>query len=158
MLKSLGQQYYLTTSTSSLTPHTGKIKQILLAYGLPKETDAAILILYKNTKVKVRSPDGDTAYFDIVAGVLQGGTLVPYRLIIYQDYALRTSIDLMEDNSFKLTKERNRRYPTQTIMDADYVDDIALLANTPAQAETLLHSLELLAYACQCRQDGIYVL
>ena len=27
-------------------------------------------------------------------------------------------------------------------MDADYTNDIALLANTPAQAETLLHSLE----------------
>ena len=30
-------------------------------------------------------------------------------------------------------------------MDADYTDDIALLANTPAQAETLLHSLEIAA-------------
>ncbi len=39
---------------------------ILLAYGLPKETVAAIMILYRNTKVKVRSPDGDTEYFDIV--------------------------------------------------------------------------------------------
>ena len=27
-------------------------------------------------------------------------------------------------------------------MDADYADDIALLANTPAKAESLLHSLE----------------
>ena len=27
-------------------------------------------------------------------------------------------------------------------MDADYTDDIALLANTPTQAESLLHSLE----------------
>ena len=27
-------------------------------------------------------------------------------------------------------------------MDADYADDIALLTNTPTQAETLLHSLE----------------
>ena len=26
--------------------------------------------------------------------------------------------------------------------DADYADDIAILANTPDQAETLLHSLE----------------
>ena len=50
---------------------------ILLAYGLLKETVAAIMILYKNTKVKVRSPDGDTEYFDIVAGVLQGDTLAP---------------------------------------------------------------------------------
>ena len=33
------------------------------------------MILYRNTKVKVRSPDGDMEYFDIVAGVLQGDTL-----------------------------------------------------------------------------------
>ena len=33
-------------------------------------------------------------------------------------------------------------YPTQTNTDADYADDISLLANTPVQAETLLHSLE----------------
>ena len=48
----------------------------------------------------------------------------------------------MKDKGFKLTKERSRRYPAQTITDADYADDIALMANTPAQAETLLHSLE----------------
>ena len=48
----------------------------------------------------------------------------------------------MKDNGFKLTKERIRRYPLQTISDADYTDDIALLAYTPAQAEILLHSLE----------------
>ena len=48
--------------------HRGKMEQILLAYGIPKETVAAITILYRNTKVKVRSPDGDTEYFDIVAG------------------------------------------------------------------------------------------
>ena len=40
--------------------HRGKLELILLAYGLPKETVAAIMILYRNTKVKVRSPDGDT--------------------------------------------------------------------------------------------------
>ena len=38
--------------------------------------------------------------------------------------------------------KRSRRYPAKTITDADYADDIALLANTPNQAETLLHSLE----------------
>ena len=62
--------------------HRGKMEQILLADGLPKETVAAIMMLYKNTKVKVRSPDGDMDYFDIVAGVLQGNTLVPYLFII----------------------------------------------------------------------------
>ena len=48
----------------------------------------------------------------------------------------------MKDNGMKLTKERSRRYPAHTITNADNTDDIALLANTPAQAETLLHSLE----------------
>ena len=113
------------------------MEQILLAYGLPKETVAAIMILYKNTKVKVGSPDGDTEYFDIVAGVLQGDTLA-----LYLYYVLRTSIDKIRENGFELIKKRSRRYPAKTITDADYADDIALLANTPNQAETLLHSLE----------------
>ena len=122
--------------------HRGKMEQILLANGLPKETVAAITILYRNTKVKVRSPDGDTEYFDIVAGVLQGDTLAPYLFIICLDYVLRTSIDKIRENGFKLTKKRSRRNPGKTITDDDYADDIAILANTPNQAETLLHSLE----------------
>ena len=43
---------------------------------------------------------------------------------------------------FELTKKRSRRYPAKTITDVDYTDDIAILANTPNQAKTLLHSLE----------------
>ena len=59
------------------------------------------------------------------------------------DYVLRTSLDLMKENGFKLAKERSRRYPAQTITDADYADNnIALLANIPVQAESLLHRLE----------------
>ena len=55
---------------------------------------------------------------------------------------LRTSIDKIRENSFKLTKKRSRKYPAKTITDPDYANDIAILANTPNQAETLLHSLE----------------
>ncbi len=55
------------------------------------------------------------------------------------DYVLRTSIDKIRENGFELMKKRSRRYPAKTITDADYADDIAILANTPDQAETLLH-------------------
>ena len=118
------------------------MEQILLAYGLPKETVAALTILYRNTKVKVRSPDGDTEYFYIIAGVLRGDTLAPYFFIICLDYVLRTSIDKIRENGFELTQKRSRRYPAKTITDADSAGDIALLANTSNQAETLLHCME----------------
>ena len=46
----------------------------------------------------------------------------------------------MKENGFTQAKERSRRYSAQTITEADYADDIALLA--PTQAKSLLHSLE----------------
>ena len=119
------------------------------------------MLLYRNTKVKVRSSDGDTDYFDIVAGVLQGYTLAPYLFTLGLDYVLRTSIDKMKENGFKLTKERRRRYSAKTISKSDYADDIALLANAIAQAETLLHNLERAAVGIGVHintQDGIHVL
>ena len=118
------------------------MEYILLANGQAKETVVVIMMLYKNVKVKVRSRDGDTDYFNIVAGMLKGDALAPYLFITCLDYVLRMSINLVKDNGFKLAKERSRRYPAQRIMDMDYTNDIALLANTPSQAKTLLHSLE----------------
>ena len=55
---------------------------------------------------------------------------------------LRTSIDKIRENGFEQTNKRSRRHPAKTITDADYADDIAILANTPNKAETLQHSLE----------------
>ena len=79
----------------------------------------------------LRSPDGDTEYFDIVAGVLQGDTLAPYLFIICLDYVLRISIDKIRENGFKLTKKRSRRsylpnpsaqagYDTRSIIQAEF--------------------------------------
>ena len=98
------------------------------------------MIFYKNTRVNVRSPDGDTDYFDIVAGVLQGDTLAPYLFIICLDNVLRTSIDKFKENNFEPTKKRSRRYSAKTITDADYANDCN--SGKCPQAETLLHSLE----------------
>ena len=48
----------------------------------------------------------------------------------------------MKENVLTVKEARNRRYPTETIMDADDTDDTALLTNTPAEAECLLYHLE----------------
>ena len=70
------------------------MEQIIITNDLPKKTVMAIMMLYKNTEVKVRSPDGETEYFYILAGVLQGDIFPPYLFIIY---VLKTSIDSMKE-------------------------------------------------------------
>ncbi len=70
-------------------------------------TVAAITILYRNTKVKVRSPDGDTKYFEMV---LQGDTQAPYLLNICLDNVLRTSIDKIKER-FRADKEKKQKVP-----------------------------------------------
>ena len=106
------------------------MEQILLAYGLSKETVIAIMMLYSNMKIKVCSQDRDTDFFDIVAGVLQGDTEMPYLFIICLDYVYRTSGDLIKENDFTLKKPRSRWYLAETITDTDNADDRVLLANT----------------------------
>ena len=90
----------------------------------------------------VRSPDGVTDFFEILAGVLQGDTLAPFLVVIALDYVLRTSVDLNNHLGFTLQKARSRRYPAKKITDADYADDLALFADKITDAEKLLHSLE----------------
>ena len=65
-----------------------------------------------------------------------------FYISVYLYSCIRTLIDKIRENGFKLTKKRSKRYPAKTNTDADYADDLALLANMPNQAETLLHSLE----------------
>ena len=74
-------QLFIDFSRAYDSIYRRKTEQILLAFDLPKE-----MKLYKTTKSIVRSSDGDTDFFDIVAGVLQEGTLAPYILIICLDY------------------------------------------------------------------------
>ena len=130
----------------------GKMEQILIAYGVPKETVNAIMMLYKNTEAMVRSPDGDTEFFSITAGVLQGDTLAPYLFVICLDYVLRTSVDLQKENGLTLEQAKSRRHPAQTITDADYADDLALFSDSVTQAQLLLHQLEQAA-----RDIGLHV-
>jgi hypothetical protein len=44
---------------------------ILRAYDIPERIVNAIMETYHNIKAKVKSPDGDTDYFEILAGVLR---------------------------------------------------------------------------------------
>ena len=69
-------------------------------------------------------------------------------------------VDKIKHLGLTLTKARSRRYPVVTITDEDYVDDLALMADTIADAQTLLHSLEVAARdvrsLSQCKKDRVH--
>ena len=105
----------LLSTSPNLWLHTQREDGAIgLAYGLPKETVAAKMMLYKNTKAKVHSLDRDTDYLNIVVGVLQRYTLAPYLFIICLDYVLWASIDLMNENGFKLERKEAEDTPRYT--------------------------------------------
>ena len=56
-------------------------------------------------KAMICSPDGDTDFFDIVVGVLQGDTLVSFLFITCLDYLLQILIDPIRENDFTLKTE-----------------------------------------------------
>ena len=91
------------------------MKIVLIKYGLPSETVNAIMILYKNTRSMVRSPDGDTPFFEITTGLLQGDTLAPFLFIICLDYILKNSLDCNKDLGFTISKRKSSRYPAVSI-------------------------------------------
>ena len=119
-----------------------KMENILIIYGIPKDIVNAIMMLYRNTSAMVRSPDGDTPYFEITTGVLQGDTLAPYLFIICLDYILKHSIDDNINLGFTLSQRRSSRHPAIHITDIDYADDIAVTADTIKDAEKMLHQIE----------------
>ena len=87
--------------------HREKLMEILRAYGIPAKIVDAISILYKDTIAQVLTPDGDTEFFKILAGVLQGDTLAPFLFIIALDYALREAT--REGNLVFILNERQSR-------------------------------------------------
>ena len=69
-------------------------QSLFLAYGFPTEICNSYKNSPQNRKVMVHSTNGDAAFFDAGAEVLQNDKLAPYLIIIW----LWTSTDLMKEN------------------------------------------------------------
>ena len=123
--------------------HRGMMLKILKAYGIPDQLIQAIGKLYEGTRAKVISPDGETDYFNILAGVLQGDTLAPYLFAIVVDYLMRKAISGNEDElGFTLHPRKSRRIPSIDITDLDFADDIDLLSNEIQQVKQKLKHID----------------
>ena len=132
--------------------HRGQLEEILRAYGVPVEIVDAVNMMNTNTTAQVFSLYGDTEFFEILAGVLQGDTLAPYLFIIASDYAMKQAVGNKSNLGFTLDRSRIRRNPAKVICDTDFEDDIALLSNTLEQAQLLLSRVETSA-----KHIGLYI-
>ena len=107
---------------------------ILKAYGISESLVNAMDNIYSDTKAKVMSPDGETEYFSISAGVLQGDTLTPYLFIIVLDDVLRKALKWKEEEfGFQLKRRQSSRVGPKEFNDLDFADDIALLSEQITQ-------------------------
>ena len=117
-----------------------KMFDMLLAYEIPSQIIEGIKELYLDTVAQMVTKVGNTNFFPIVAGVLQGDTLVPY-LFIIGDYVRR--ITMAKDDNFRITlhQQRGRHCPAVCLTDADFAGAIALLSNTINEAQVLLNAV-----------------
>ena len=120
------------------------MEQILWVYDIREEiVTARIKPCKKKKKAMVRSPDGDTGFFDIVVGVFQRDKLISYLFITCLGYVIWIPIDLFRENGLIIKKKVwIRSYPAKNITDADSADDLALRTDTPPETKSLLYSLK----------------
>ena len=105
--------------------HRGKIKQILLAQGLLKETVTTIMMQESNGSL--------TWWRHRLLWQCHKSFARRYISTFFYNLPM-TSIDLIKENGQAFKKARSWRYPAETTINANYADDLELLSNTPTQA------------------------
>ena len=68
--------------------------------------------------------------FVIFTGVLERDIFASSQFLRWLDCKLRIPIDLMKVNGFSQKEVRNRRHPTESTTDTDYIDHIRFFAYT----------------------------
>ena len=64
--------------------------EILRSYGMPPKMLDAIKLIYNNLRARIKTTEGNTDYFRMIAGVMHGDTLAPLQTSNTQlDYAMR---------------------------------------------------------------------
>ena len=88
--------------------------EILRAYGIPPNLLKAFKLIYNNLRARIKTTEGDTDYFRMFAGIMQGDTLAPYLFVIVLDYSMAKAISGRE-NELGLTLQHRQsiRHPQQ---------------------------------------------
>ncbi|XP_060769364.1 tripartite motif-containing protein 16-like [Neoarius graeffei] len=66
--------------------------------------------------IKIPPHDGETEFFEISTGVLQGDTLAPFIFVIVLDYILRLSLDNLNVRGLQIQPRHSRRHLAQHLL------------------------------------------
>ena len=133
---------FIDSSKAFKSINSEQMKIILNKYGILTEIINAIIMLYINTRYMVKSPDGDSTFFEITNGVLHVDTRAPLMFIVCLDYILKNASEHNTGLGFTLTQKISKRYPVTYITYIDYADDIIIITDTLTNAKTLLQKSE----------------
>lgn len=90
----------------------------------------------------VCSPDGDTVFIILLQDFFRD-IFVPFLFIICLDYVPpRKVLDKNLQLGFTLLERKSRCYPGEKITDADYAEDLVILADHLKDAMSLLHNIK----------------
>ena len=89
--------------------------------------------------------------------------MAPYLFVIAIDYVMITA-PVGKELGFTVHPRRSRRHPAVKVTDVDFADDLAMRTDTVAEAQDLLHSVELAANSIeqhliesQTKYIGVYL-
>ena len=61
--------------------------KILITYGIPPKLVDVIKIMYENNSATVLTQEGETEFFELTTGILQGDPLAPFLFVTLLDLA-----------------------------------------------------------------------
>ena len=114
--------------------HRDTLWHIVRIYGIPARYINIFKSLYQDSRCCVRTDDGTTDFFNINTGVRQGCVLSPFLFLIAIDFVMRKS---MKEVGFGIVWNDQTR-----LIDLDFADDIALIAETNESLQNMTNKLE----------------
>jgi hypothetical protein len=115
--------------------HQQSLWEILGLYGFPPKYINIIKSLYNISNCCVRTHHGNSEWFQVATGVKQGCVLSPLLFNIAIDWVMRQSTSNLHLGIPWLNKS--------TLEDLDFADDLAILSETPLEAQMKTERLEL---------------
>ena len=122
-----------------------QLRNVLMAFRIPKKLISAILSVYSGHQGKLLTGAGVAGPFPVQQGVLQGDSLSPFTFVMTLDLVLKLAIEDHEHLGFEISPRKSTRHPAKHLTNLCYADDCALFSSSFEDMQKLLCRVEEIA-------------